>query len=193
MSIPAHTSSLPLTSHCLPILSESLRSSLFSCPCSSSVQVWGHAGQLWPVPESRPGLRVWLVRGAEPVHVEAALPSPGQPVAGVVQHQRQMHQPQDHRCKSCICKSWWIPSCTLPLVYFLIYLWVGEGKVRIDLCWIRRSPKWIWGWRAMVCFKEKHTASGVFSHHSQYEHEWFVHHSLLVEDLRGSEQLTWGW
>lgn len=85
------------------------------------------------------------------------------------------------------------PLVPFPRFIFLIGLWVGEGKVKIDLCWIRQSPKWLWGWRAMVCFKKKHTASGVFSHHSQYEHEWFAHHSLLVEDLRASEWPTCGW
>lgn len=109
MSSPGHLplsrfSFCPRASHRSPMLSASLRSSLFSCPSSSPVQVRGHAGQLWTLPESRPGLRVWLVRGAEPVHAEAALPSPGQPVVGVVQHQGEMHQPQDHGCKSLNCK-----------------------------------------------------------------------------------------
>lgn len=117
----------PLTSHHSPVLSASLRSSLFSCPSSSPVQVWGHAGQLRTVPESRPGLRVWLVRGAEPMHSEAALPSPGQPVAGVVQHQGQMHQPQDHRCKSWSCKKLTY-SLSYPFLIFLLCFGLVRGR-----------------------------------------------------------------
>lgn len=122
------SSSYPLTSHRSPVLSATLSSSLFfSCPCSSPVQMRGHAGQLRTLPESRPGLRMWLVRGAEPVHAEAALPSPGQPVAGVVQHQGQMYKPQDHGCKSWICKKLGY-SLSYPSLGF--FSWFIFGLVR---------------------------------------------------------------
>lgn len=46
---------------------------------------------------------------------------------------------------------------------FLIYLWVGEGKVRTEFCWVRQSPRQLWGGEAMVAFKGRHTASRVYN------------------------------
>lgn len=47
--------------------------------------------------------------------------------------------------------------------FFLISLWVGEGKVRAELCWVRQSPRQRWGWEAMVAFKGRYTISGVYN------------------------------
>lgn len=64
-------------------------------------------------------------------------------------------------------RTWGTPSHTLSLglffFFFLISLWVGEGKVRAELCWVRQSPRQPWGWEAMVAFKGRYTISGVYN------------------------------
>lgn len=67
------------------------------CLCSPPLQVRGPAGELRPVPQGRPEVRVRLVQRRAQVHPPPALCQPLQPLARLVQPQRQVLQPADHR------------------------------------------------------------------------------------------------
>lgn len=66
-------------------------------PHSASVQVRRPARELRFVSEGRPAVWLRVVQSREPLHPQAALSSPREPVAGAQWHQQQVHPPSDHK------------------------------------------------------------------------------------------------